>query len=562
MHVLLVILALLAVPGCALPSAQQHPVGDLREAASNRPRVLTMAVRHEPTDFSPKIPQAASGGSIKAFFNAGLGLVDDVEVTHTQLAEALPQLDSPSWLVSPDGRMETTYILRPGLTWHDGAPLSAEDFVFAWRVYVHPGLAVFSPKPQDLIEEILASDSRTVRIRWRSIYPDAGLLNQEHLTPLPRHALERAFAEFEADAGKRERFLNDPYWTTGVVGAGPFRLERWDPAVAIEAVGFEAYALGAPRLDRIVVRFMADENTVLTSMLASQVQLCYQYCLRFEHATVLQREWMPPKGGTVLLSPEAATYVLVQFRPEFQKTPSLLNPLVRKALAHGLDRQALVDGLFEGQGVAPQTHVAATKPYFADADRAIAKFPFDPGRAVQLIAQAGLTRDRDGQFADASGERFRPDFMALAGASSERAQAIIADTWRRAGIDSRPYVLPNAQVREAQARHTFSGLGWSVGGSEQVFTTEQMGTAANRWGGSNRGGWSSPEYDRLWEAYNTTLDPSERQRSLVHMAQLVNEDLPIFILYFNYAVVAHSSMVRGPKARTLWNIHQWEIQRA
>src|SRR5439155_9854235 len=120
--------------------------------------------------------------------------------------------------------------------------------------------------------------------------------------------------------------------------------------------------------------------------------------------------------------------------------------------------------------------------------------------------------------------------------------------------------LPNAQVRDLQTRHSFTGIGWAVGGGEQVFTSEQIGTPANRWGGSNRGGWSNAEYDRLWEAYNTTLEPSERDRQLVRMAQIVSEELPIFILYFNYGVVAHTPEVSGPKYKTLWNVHEWQVR--
>jgi ABC-type transport system substrate-binding protein len=109
-------------------------------------------------------------------------------------------------------------------------------------------------------------------------------------------------------------------------------------------------------------------------------------------------------------------------------------------------------------------------------------------------------------------------------------------------------------------RHTYSGIGWAVGGSEQVFASEQIGTTSNRWGGSNRGGWSNAEYDRLWEAHNTTLAPAERREQLVRMAQLVSEELPIYILYFNYTVVAHAGQLTGPRSKTLWNVHEWALR--
>ena len=54
--------------------------------------------------------------------------------------------------------METTYRLRPNLTWHDGAPLTAEDFVFSWRVYANPDLGLSSHAPIPAISEVTAID--------------------------------------------------------------------------------------------------------------------------------------------------------------------------------------------------------------------------------------------------------------------------------------------------------------------------------------------------------------------------------------------------------------------
>jgi ABC-type transport system substrate-binding protein len=69
-----------------------------------------------------------------------LVLNDDRESPTPYLAEALPTANTDTWRILPDGRMETIYRLRPSLTWHDGAPLTAADFVFAWRVYATPEL--------------------------------------------------------------------------------------------------------------------------------------------------------------------------------------------------------------------------------------------------------------------------------------------------------------------------------------------------------------------------------------------------------------------------------------
>jgi peptide/nickel transport system substrate-binding protein len=223
-----------------------------------------MIIRFEVNDLALKIPGGGSPIVTKRIFNASLALIDGQGAPRPYLAAALPTLNSESWSVAPDGRMETTHNLRPGLTWQDGQPLTAEDFVFAYRVYTAPGLGTFIATPQDRIDEVLAPDATTIRIRWHSPYADAGVLKEGDLDPLPRHLLEAAFAAYESDPTTREQFLSLPFWTSEYVGAGPFRLERWEPGNRLEATAFAGHALGRPKIDRLIMRLIADENTVLT----------------------------------------------------------------------------------------------------------------------------------------------------------------------------------------------------------------------------------------------------------------------------------------------------------
>ena len=141
-------------------------------------RTMVIVVRYEATELHPKVVAGGPAQATKRALNAYLALTDAAGEDRPYLAESLPQLNGESWKVFSDGRMETTYRLRPNLTWHDGTPVSAEDWVFAYRVYTTPGLGAFTSKPQDLIEEATAPDARTLVIRWRSPYPGAGRIGQ------------------------------------------------------------------------------------------------------------------------------------------------------------------------------------------------------------------------------------------------------------------------------------------------------------------------------------------------------------------------------------------------
>ncbi len=564
--VVLVILAGCAPPAAA-PPRERTAADPGAAAASAQPKTLTVAVRYEANDLGANTVGRRPSPAVKRLFNAGLTLVDGRGQVQPYLAATRPQLNSGSWSVSPDGRMETTYTLKPNLTWQDGQPLTADDFVFGFRAYTTPGLGVFNSEPQDRLEEVVAPDPRTVVFRWSRLYPDADRLN-DNFPPLPRHLMEGPLAAFESGASTAEAFQNHPFWTTEYVSAGPFRIERWVQGSELNGVAFPGHALGQPKIDRLVIKIVPDENTALSNILAENVTLATDFTLRYEHASVLKREWGANHRGAVQLYYSTRHYSFIQFRPEYQKTPALLDLRVRKALAHGIDRQALNDALFQGEGFMTETWIPPMYPYYPDVDRAITKYPYDPRQTERYMNEAGFTKGGDGFFTSAAGERFRPDFWVEAGSQFEKELVIIQATWANAGIDVNPYVLPAAQVGDNQARATFPGMATpSITANERslnYFTSSQIGSPANRWAGGNHGAWSNPEVDQLWVNFNTLLDRSQRDQQIVQMMKIVSEQLPVLTYYFNTGVLAYLASVQGPDAgipETYWlyNVHEWEM---
>lgn len=522
-------------------------------------------MRTEPPTLASK-PLAAPGISVRhavRLFNAELDVLDGQQAARPYLAEALPRLDTESWRTFPDGTMETRYRLRPNLAWHDGTALSAEDFVFAWRVYTLPALGIGGTAPYSFIHEMAAPEAGSLVIRWNAPFPDAGSF-ADSFQALPRHILRSVVEQDQIDA-----LTNHAYWTREYVGLGPYRLEQWEPGAYIEAVAYDWHVLGRPKIDRVVVRFSSDENTNLASLLAGDVQIATDRSIRFEQAQVLKERW-GTAGGVAILTPGQPRFIFVQLRPEMANPASLVDVRVRRALAHGINRQAINDGLFQGEGTVAETLMPPSTPYFAELDRTITRYAYDPRRVEQLMGDAGLSKDREGLFSTARGERFGLGFMVENGAQNERDMAIMENTWRGAGIDVRPTVMNATQLRDAQLRATFPGLySTSAGGAERdklgQGTTAAIPSAANRWTGGNRGAWSNAEYDRLFEQFNTTLDRAQRDQQAIQMLKILSDELPTFMSFFNYYVTANSGDVVGadPTAydsNVFWNIHEWQMR--
>src|SRR5579871_1911253 len=187
------------VTACAPAPAGSGGTSTAPQRSAPTSRTLIAAVRNEPSTLAA-VPLGAQGLGIaqyftKRMFNADPAILDDEGIPQPYLADALPQLDTDSWQVNPDGTMVTTWQLRPNLTWHDGSPLTTDDFVFSWQVYGTPAFGHANLAPFSLIDDVSAPDPLTLVIRWKQLYAQADSLQSigtgaVGLPPLPRALLE------------------------------------------------------------------------------------------------------------------------------------------------------------------------------------------------------------------------------------------------------------------------------------------------------------------------------------------------------------------------------------
>jgi peptide/nickel transport system substrate-binding protein len=561
----LALLTLIALSTAACAPAATGPAAGA--AVSEQPpvasRTLRIGVRVEPASLArnPLREGQTTLDAVRRLFNAELALIDETGTARPFLAAELPQLNTDTWRVLPDGRMQTTYRLRPGLMWHDGAPLTAEDFVFGWRVIATPALGQAGLIPQKLMEEIVAPDPQTVVIHWTQPFPDAGILNIT-FSPLPAHVLQPAYEQQSMDA-----FASHPFWATAFVGVGPYRLTRWEPAAFIEGDAFPAYVLGVPKIDRIRLTFVPDPNGALTRLFADDVDLVADSGLKSQQLPALEQDWIARGAGNVVLQPNSYRAAHFQLRPERASPNALLDVRVRRALAYAIDKQAVNEGVYRGAAI------LATSPfppwsYAGQPDQAAITYPHDVRRAAQLMEEAGFARGPDGVFVHPTQGRFSGELRTNASDQFETEMHVAGDTWRRAGFDFTEAITPPALVQDSQTRATFSGVYiFGAGGWESAlrgYSSSLIPTAENRWSGGNRGAWRNSDWDRLAVAYDATLDPALRAQVAAQMARLYTEELPSIPMEFDPDVIAYTTALTGPRGgpreATVWNIYEWELR--
>jgi len=564
---ILAILSVVILAGCAqTPSSPAASSPAAQETPPDPNRTLVVAIRVEPSTLTTRpLRQAGVGLYLPSrSFNGQIALLDDQSNVRPYLVETLPQLNTDNWRVFPDGRMETIYRLRPTITWHDGEPFTAEDFVFGWRVYSTPGLGHSGLPPYNAIDEVQALDRQTFVIRWRQPYPDTSFvagLNVE-FPPLPRHILERALVPDQIEA-----FANHPFWTREYVGLGPFKLDRWESGAFLEGAAFDAHIWGRPKIGRIKLSFIGDANTAMANVLSGDVQLTDGTSIGLPETAILKRQWAPQNGDFVL-HPNQWRAANFQMRPDFVTPRALQDPRVRKALAHAVDKSILNETLYDGDGILADGVVPPMSIWGPAAERGAIKYPYDLRRSEQLMAEAGFARGADGQYANVDG-RFTFEVKTNAAADNEAEVTVLASGWRQSGFDANEAVLPSALAQNPEARATFVGMftnSQNLGESALLgLSSNAIPRAENRWSGGNRGGWSNAEFDRVLEAFTSTLGRGEREQQLAQLVRVHTEDLPSISLFFRAQPWAYANALRGPKlvppeGNMSWNIQEWELR--
>ena len=177
----------IAVSGCALPMSGRSPVTPT-DAARTRPapKSLVVGILQEPTGFGP-FHSCTSGGGCHQLEEIGMRYLvglDNQSRPYPEVALRLPAVEDGSWMLHVDGTMETTYKLRPGVLWHDGTPMVADDWVFGWEVDHDSGMPNHSTVPVRYIDSAMALDDNTLVLHWSQTYPHANALIREHLLSL------------------------------------------------------------------------------------------------------------------------------------------------------------------------------------------------------------------------------------------------------------------------------------------------------------------------------------------------------------------------------------------
>jgi peptide/nickel transport system substrate-binding protein len=520
---------------------------------------MVIGISQEPDILVPGLggSLAVSSEIHQALWMGGLRWSDQWKLTPMQARE-VPTLENGQWKLLPGGKMQLTWHLRP-LKWHDGTPVTAEDFVFTHRVIMNDKVPVISRDFEKHVENVLAPSPDTLVVTFKEhyAYANTGIIQYG---PWPRHLLEKAYHNNPGGLDKLS-FGNDPKAT---ITNGPYQIVSWQKGSSIVAEADPNYALDKPKVRRIVWRVITDTNTLVANMLSGSIDAISPIGITFDQAVQLDQQIAQRRLAEQVLFTAGLIWEHIDLN---LSNPRLKDKRVRQALLYAVDRQALVQTLFQGKQLVADSYLP---PKHYGFDAALPKYAYNPDKAKQLFTEAGWSPGPDGILRNAQGERFTVTIGTTAGNRvREDVQQVLQSQWRKVGVDLKVSNQPARVFFGETTRHRefdmamYSWLLSPVSDCETLYTTENIPSAQNAYNGQNFSGFSHPEMDKLCHAIPTELDQAKRVAMLKRTQAILADELPVLPLYFRVDVTATKKGWLNWKptglgaSQVTWNAFQW-----
>ncbi|MGK7871178.1 ABC transporter substrate-binding protein [Falsiroseomonas sp. E2-1-a20] len=418
--------------------------------------------------------------------------------------------------VSSDGKT-WTFRLRPNVTWHKNfGAFTSDDVKFTFERILDPATASAYRGQLAGLVEVRAPDPLTVQFVLEA--PNAGFLHKLCAFNQGWLVSRRAVTELG------ERYALNP------IGTGPFMFERWTAGNEVRLSANAQYFGGAPALSEVIFRIIRDETAAAIALENREIDIFFS----LQQPEVIDR-LRRTQGVTLLDRASNNTVNLV-----LNTTVGPLRDVrVRRAMAHAMNRKALVDGFFRGTKFEARSVLTSTFQDFTE--EGVPAYPYDPDRARALLREAGVSN-------------FRFEITTVALNPYDRFPVPLANDLQQVGIQATVRVLDRGAYLQARSSGNVQSCVTAVVGPPDP-DTPLVTLYHTR---SHPPGLNTSRYtgvDDLLATASAELDAAKRKAVYQQILARTMTDIPVIPLFADRLFVAHGAAVQGFVQNSLFTVN-------
>jgi len=510
-----------------------------------QPGFLRVAVQSDLKNLNPLLNSNTTDVFVDRLMFEPLLTADDKGNPQPMLASAVPTVRNGG--VSADG-LSVTYHLRHDVKWSDGVPLTSADVKWSSQAIMNPNNNVVSRHGYDYISSIETPDPYTVTVRLkRRFSPFVNSFFAESDQPYmvaPAHVLS-----------KYPNLNQVPFNGKPLVSDGPFKFVQWAHGDHISLERNDGFFLGKPRLDKIDVKIVPDEDTSVNLLRTHGIDYMFQASMQ-----TYQTLHGLPDVKLVWVSVNGYDAIQLNCSHDFLK-----DPRVRLAISYAIDRAFIISALtYNTQRVASEdipNWMWAFNPN-------VPVFKREVGRARDLLSQAGWRPDPDGIMRK-NGQRLSLVLVTNNSNVTRRREAVLVQRFLEGigialSIKSYPgdvLFAPAGMGGILQlGNYDLSLTGWYAGidpDDSSQFTCRNFPP-----GGYNYSRYCSPQMETLQNIALTHYDRPTRRAAYYRIQELLARDNPELFNYYYKQMEPISVDFKGFDPNPVvesWNAWQWSI---
>ena len=460
-------------------------------------------------------------------------LMYDTPIGITSDGEYVPEL-ATDWGVSEDG-LTWTLTIRDDATFHDGEPLTAEDVAYSLNLYKATEDFPFLASYPAIYETIEALDETTVELTT------ADPIGNFESTMVFIYVLPQHIWEAEDDPVAFEN--------ADMIGSGPFKLVEFSQGEFAELEANKDHWGTPPNVDGVIFQTISNADARVTALTTGEVDAITEFPATAV-STLQNAEnvnvHIADIGAGGSLSDVIFNITTEENCPEEDGVcsghPALKDLAVRRALAHAMDKQQIIDVATLGTASPGLSLVPPGLGDFYASE--IEDYAFDVGIANGLLDDAGY-EDTDGDGIreclpdqDCENLTFRLNYPDDADTAPREAE-LMQEMWNAIGVDVVIQGLdPDTLTSVCCPTFDFDIILWGWGTDPDPAFLLGVALCSEIDSGFSETGYCNPEYDALYDAQAVETDPATRVEQIIEMQQILVDDLPYIIPYYEQSIQA------------------------
>ena len=514
---------------------------NVRTAFAQQKDQVIVGLSQEPTNFHPLMPSIEVDQAVHWNLFSPLWGVDEKGQFFPDLVTDVPTVENGG--ISKDG-LTWTVKLRPGVRWHDGQPLTADDVKYTLDLLRDPQFQASSRSGHDQIAQITVLGP--TQIQWtmkQHVAPYTAILAWTFI--LPKHVLSK-----QSDINSRD-FSSHP------VGTGPFKWASRTPGDQIKLVAYPDYHFGKPAYGALFFKYVPDLVVLATQLQTGSIDFLSLTGIQADR--LKEAKTYPGKTIHIASQPNVETITLNLQRPVFRELA------VRQALYMSMDKKGILETIYYGIPKPAESYLPIESKDF---NKNLPAHKYDPDGASKLLDSAGWKMQSDG-IRKKGDVRLSFTLQATAGDQiREQLQQFLQQSWQGIGAEVKLQTLPPAVLwADNWVFSKFEAIvaGTAFMSGPDADTTKYFDShsiPAQGGSGLNNFQYKNQEVDQILKTARDSIDEGERHKLYLRQQEIIRRDLPFLPIYHKPSIEGTDARVKGYVANinvlsNCWNMRTW-----